>query len=70
MEILTEFSYEEITEIFVRVNSGGRALRTSDLALATLSARWPGVLAKLEAEASHWAGEGMTTSTSPSSPVH
>lgn len=58
MEILTDFSYEEIAQIFVRVNSGGRTLRTTDLALATLSARWPGVLAKLEAEAAHWAGEG------------
>ena len=58
MEILTDLPYEEITQIFVRVNSGGRALRTSDLALATLSARWPGVLAKLETEAAHWVGEG------------
>jgi hypothetical protein len=58
MEILTDFPYDEIAQIFVRVNSGGRTLRTSDLALATLSARWPGVLAKLEAEAAHWAGEG------------
>jgi hypothetical protein len=58
MEILTDFPYGEIAQIFVRVNSGGRALRTSDLALATLSARWPGVLAKLEAEAAHWKGEG------------
>jgi hypothetical protein len=57
MEILTDFPYEEITQIFIRVNSG-RALRTSDLALATLSARWPGVLAKLEAEAAHWTGAG------------
>jgi hypothetical protein len=58
MEILTDFPYEEIAQIFVRVNSGGRSLRTSDLALATLSARWPGVLSKLEAEAVHWAGQG------------
>jgi hypothetical protein len=58
MEVLTDFPYEEVAQIFVRVNSGGRALRTSDLALATLSARWPGVLSKLEHEASHWAGQG------------
>ncbi|HEX3960595.1 MAG TPA: DUF262 domain-containing protein [Trebonia sp.] len=58
MEILTDFPYDEIAQIFVRVNSGGRTLRTSDLALATLSARWPGVLAKLEAEAALWAGQG------------
>lgn len=54
MEILTDFDYEEIAQIFVRVNSG-RPLKTSDLALATLSARWPGILAKLEEEADYWA---------------
>ncbi|GAA1311863.1 hypothetical protein Psi02_72080 [Planotetraspora silvatica] len=54
MEILTEFPYDEIAQIFVRVNSG-RPLKTSDLALATLSARWPGTLEKLEEEAEHWA---------------
>ena len=58
MEILTDFPYEEIAQIFVRVNSGGRSLRTSDLALATLSARWPGVVGKLEAESGHWARQG------------
>ena len=58
MEVLTNFPYEEVTQIFVRVNSGGRALRTSDLALATLSARWPGVLGKLEDEAAHWTAQG------------
>jgi hypothetical protein len=56
MEILTDFPYEEIAQIFVRVNSGGRSLRTSDLALATLSARWPGVVDRLEAEARLWSG--------------
>ncbi|MEU9887671.1 DUF262 domain-containing protein [Sphaerisporangium sp. NPDC051011] len=54
MEILTEFPYDEIAQIFVRVNSG-RPLKTSDLALATLSARWTGILGKLEDEAAHWA---------------
>jgi hypothetical protein len=58
MEILTDFPYEEVAQIFVRVNSGGRSLRTSDLALATLSARWPGVLARLEGEAIGWAKRG------------
>jgi hypothetical protein len=51
MEVLADYPYEEVNQIFVRVNSGGRSLRTSDLALATLSARWPGVLGKLESEA-------------------
>ncbi|MEU4235500.1 DUF262 domain-containing protein [Nonomuraea sp. NPDC026600] len=54
MEILDEFGYEEIAQIFVRVNSG-RPLKTSDLALATLSARWHGIVAKLETEADYWA---------------
>ncbi|PWU52350.1 hypothetical protein DLJ47_19130 [Micromonospora sp. S4605] len=58
MEIITDLPYEEVAQIFVRVNSGGRALRTTDLALATLSARWPGVLAKLEAEAAYWRERG------------
>ncbi|KWW97479.1 hypothetical protein TH66_17740 [Carbonactinospora thermoautotrophica] len=58
MEVLTGFPYQEIAQIFVRVNSGGRSLKTTDLALATLSARWPGVLAKLEAEAERWAAKG------------
>jgi hypothetical protein len=58
MQIITGLPYEEVAQIFVRVNSGGRALRTTDLALATLSARWPGVLAKLEAEATHWRERG------------
>lgn len=58
MEILTDLAYGEVTQIFVRVNSGGRALKTTDLALATLSARWPGVLGKLEDEADHWRARG------------
>ncbi|WP_165968945.1 DUF262 domain-containing protein [Actinomadura sp. KC06] len=57
MEILEGFSYQEITEIFVRVNSGGRSLKASDLVLATLTARWPGVLGKLQDEAERWKKE-------------
>lgn len=33
-------SYEEVTEIFVRVNSLGAKLRGSDLALAQITAKW------------------------------
>ena len=44
-----ELSYEEVAEIFVRVNSLGAKLRSSDLALAQISARWPGLLAVIEA---------------------
>ena len=45
MDILEEtMSYEEVTEIFVRVNSLGAKLRSSDLALAQITARWPSSL--------------------------
>lgn len=37
-------SYEEVTEIFVRVNSLGAKLRSSDLAMAQITAKWPGSL--------------------------
>ena len=37
-------SYEEVTEIFVRVNSLGTKLRGSDLALAQITAKWPNSL--------------------------
>ena len=42
-------SYEEVTEIFVRVNSLGAKLRSSDLALAQMTSRWPNLLRELEA---------------------
>lgn len=46
MDVLPRtLSYEEVTEIFVRVNSLGAKLRSSDLALAQITARWPGSLA-------------------------
>lgn len=41
-------SYEEVAEIFVRVNSLGMKLRGSDLALAQITARWKNSLALLE----------------------
>lgn len=42
-------SYEEVTEIFVRVNSLGAKLRSSDLALAQITSRWQNLLKELEA---------------------
>ncbi|WP_240095560.1 GmrSD restriction endonuclease domain-containing protein [Thermomonas flagellata] len=42
-------SYEEVTEIFVRVNSLGAKLKSSDLALAQITSRWPNLLKELEA---------------------
>jgi hypothetical protein len=45
MQILEKkLSYEEVTEIFVRVNSLGIKLRGSDLALAQISSRWKGFM--------------------------
>lgn len=43
-----DLSYEEVAEIFVRVNSLGAKLRASDLALAQITARWPSSLRLLE----------------------
>lgn len=43
-----EMDYEEVTEIFVRVNSLGAKLRSSDLALAQMTSRWPNLLKHLE----------------------
>lgn len=45
VEILEkEKSYQEVTEIFVRVNSLGARLKSSDLALAQITATWRGSL--------------------------
>lgn len=41
-------SYEEVTEIFVRVNSLGAKLRSSDLALAQITAKWRGSLKEFQ----------------------
>ncbi len=43
-----DLSYEEVAEIFVRVNSLGAKLRGSDLALAQLTARWRNLLTLME----------------------
>ena len=43
-----DMRYEEVTEIFVRVNSLGVKLRGSDLALAQITARWRNSLTLLE----------------------
>lgn len=49
MQRLThEMSYEEVTEIFVRVNSLGIKLRSSDLALAQITSRWKGFISLIE----------------------
>ena len=49
MDVLeSNLSYEEVTEIFVRVNSLGAKLRGSDLALAQITAKWRNSLAIFE----------------------
>jgi len=42
------YDYQEVAEIFVRVNSLGAKLRSSDLALAQISSKWKGYLTQLE----------------------
>lgn len=54
IEILRGFDQKEMARIFVRVNSGGRHLDNQDLALAMLSADWPGVVGRLQDEADYW----------------
>ena len=49
MDVLErKLSYEEVTEVFVRVNSLGAKLRGSDLALAQITARWRGSLSTFQ----------------------
>lgn len=49
MQVLQKnMSYEEVTEIFVRVNSLGAKLRSSDLALAQITSKWRGFMNLLE----------------------
>jgi len=43
-----DMSYEEVTEIFVRVNSLGIKLRGSDLALAQITSKWKGFMNLIE----------------------
>jgi hypothetical protein len=50
MDVLERtLSYDEVTEIFVRVNSLGAKLRSSDLALAQITAKWKGSLKVFQA---------------------
>ena len=50
MDILQRtLSYEEVTEIFVRVNSLGAKLRSSDLAMAQITAKWRNSLKTFQA---------------------
>lgn len=42
IQIIRDKSYAEVTDIFIRVNSSGTRLRSSDLALAQITSAWPG----------------------------
>ena len=44
VHVLEGFDYEEVTEIFVRVNSKGTRLRQAELAIALLAFRLPGMV--------------------------
>lgn len=49
MEVLEKsMTYEEVTDIFIRVNSLGIKLRGSDLALAQITSRWKGFIDLIE----------------------
>lgn len=60
MDVLERrLSYDEVTEIFVRVNSLGAKLRSSDLALAQITAKWRGALKIFQAFQSQCAKAGF-----------
>lgn len=60
MDVLERsLSYDEVTEIFVRVNSLGAKLRSSDLALAQITAKWRGSLSIFQAFQADCAKDGF-----------
>lgn len=60
MDVLERsLGYEEVTEIFVRVNSLGAKLRSSDLALAQITAKWRNSLQIFSAFQERCAKEGF-----------
>lgn len=60
MDVLERsLSYDEVTEIFVRVNSLGAKLRSSDLALAQITAKWRNSLAVFQTLQQHYADHGF-----------
>lgn len=60
MDVLErKLSYDEVTEIFVRVNSLGAKLRSSDLALAQITAKWRNSLKVFQAFQAHCAKLGF-----------
>lgn len=60
MDVLERrLSYDEVTEIFVRVNSLGAKLRSSDLALAQITAKWRSSLKTFQEFQSQCAKKGF-----------
>ncbi len=43
INVLEEMDYKEVTDIFVRINSGGTKLNSADLTLAQMSVIWRGI---------------------------
>lgn len=61
MQVLDrDLSYEEVTDIFVRVNSLGVKLRGSDLALAQITAKWQNSLPLFEEFSEECEDSGFT----------
>lgn len=48
VNVLENLTYDEVTHIFVRINSGGTKLGSADLALAQISSRWRGVTEEID----------------------
>ncbi|MGI8588080.1 MAG: GmrSD restriction endonuclease domain-containing protein [Chloroflexia bacterium] len=48
VNVLEQLDYNEVTHIFVRINSGGTKLAVADLALAQVSSQWHGVTDEFE----------------------
>lgn len=46
--VLEGLTYNEVTDIFMRINSGGTRLSNADLTLAQISSRWRGMSSELE----------------------
>lgn len=44
VQILREFEYNDVTEIFVRINSKGRRLKQAELSMAQLAFKLPGIV--------------------------
>lgn len=59
IQIIRDKSYREVTDIFIRVNSSGTRLRSSDLALAQITSVWSGAMKLFEEFVDECIGEGF-----------